>query len=767
MIRAAIEDLNAPDEGARSGSVPPNVVVIVLDDVGFGQLGCFGGLGGRIQTPHLDRLAANGLRYNDFHVTPMCSPSRAALLTGRNNHSVGVGLIMELASELPGYNGKIPKDMAMLPAVLAGEGYCTWAAGKWHLTPNSEVNPLGPFDRWPLSQGFDRFYGFMSALTDQFAPSLYEDNHYLGQPNLGPDYHLTEDLVDKSIEWLALQQALAPDRPFLHYLAPGAMHSPHQVAEAWIRPYEGKFADGWDVIRSQTLEMQKRLQIVPQATELPPPNPGVPAWSSFTPEERRLLEREMEVFAGFMTHTDAQIGRLIDDLEKRGILDETIILVLSDNGASAEGGRLGIVNEVFEQNGVAESMEDKLASVDRLGGPGISNIYAAGWAMAGNTPNRWYKRQVHEGGTRSPLIVHWPAGIASRGEVRSQFHHVVDIYPTVLEAAGVAMPSRVRGVEQCPLEGTSMLYSFSSPAAKTRKAKQYFETLGHRALWRDGWKIVTSHQSSDFQRSVFGRVVQQPTDGDFTSDRWELYRLDEDFSESRDLALQYPELVREMEAVWWEDAARYRVLPLDDRFIARARANRNAATDRRALYRFREPLALTVNGSPNLKGVPYRIDALLELGSDAPSGAVLSDGGASGGYGLYLDGGWVVYISNYLGLDVGVLRVALPEATANVHIAVTFEMSGDTGDPADNGGVITLSVNGGSPVAMEVRRTNITRYDHTGEGLRIGSDTNGVWSGIRPPATLSAAIREVSIARDVLSAPNDGGPEAESALSAQ
>lgn len=609
--------------GPRPPAGAPNVVIVVLDDLGFGELGCFGG---RIDTPHLDRLAAGGLRYTNFHVNPMCSPTRAALLTGRNHHAVGVGLIMEWLSGFPGYHGRIPKEAAMLPAVLTQAGYSSMAVGKWHLTPVDEVTPIGPFDRWPLGQGFQRYYGFMTAQTDQLQPTLWVDNHRIDPP-LPPGYHLSEDLVDQSVAWIDEQQAVAPTRPFFLYLAFGAMHQPHQVAHEWWHPYRGRFADGWDVIRAQTLASQQRLGLVPAHTTLPARNPGVRAWAQLNSDEQRVCERQMEVYAGMLTHTDHQIGRLVAELERRGIFKDTVILVLSDNGASAEGGTLGHRSGVAAKNGATDSLANMLAALDQWGGPATSPHYASGWAMAGNTPNRWYKRFTHEGGTRAPLIVHAPQWIDDPGGVRSQFHHVVDVMPTVLELAHIQMPDIVNGHHQRPLEGVDFAYTLTDPTAPTRKQSQYFEMLGHRAIWADGWKAVATHWATPMLRDLeAGEYAVH--DGDPDADRWELYHLDEDVSESRDVADEHPDTLRRLRDLWWSEADRHQVLPLNDRW---ARGGHPAGiVEQRSNYTFYGPLRLTHCASPNLRNRSHVLTATVNIPPDGAEGVLVAHGGARG-----------------------------------------------------------------------------------------------------------------------------------------
>ncbi|HEX6122760.1 MAG TPA: arylsulfatase, partial [Ktedonobacterales bacterium] len=498
------------------------MLLIIIEDTGFAHFGCYGGLGDRIKTPHLDQLARDGLRYNNFHATPLCSPSRACFLSGRNHHSVGIGTCTELATGYPGYDGRMPHEAALLPEVLVEHGYNTMCVGKWHLTPDEQISAAGPYDRWPLGRGFERYYGFLPGETDQWQPSLWLGNERVEAPRTpAQGYHLSEDLVDHSIAWIGEQNAVTPNKPFFHYLAFGAMHAPHQAPQAYIDAYRGRFDAGWDVIREETLAKQKELGIAPPATELPPRNPGVRAWESLSDTEKRVFCRQMETYAGFLTHTDAQVGRLIAFLRSSGLLDTTLIILAVDHGASGEGGPTGLSNEMSFFNLVPETVDDMHKVLDRWGQPGTHPLYCTGWAMCGNTPFRWYKQQTHEGGVHVPLIVSWPAQVRGRGGVRGQFHHAVDLFPTILELIGIEMPPVVRGYPQMPLAGVSMLYE--EPNAPTRKRVQYFEMMGHRALWHDGWKAVTFHRSQDAART-YG-IPAPERDLDFEHDDWELYHL--------------------------------------------------------------------------------------------------------------------------------------------------------------------------------------------------------------------------------------------------
>lgn len=736
----------SPGESAR------NLVFILLDDLGFGQLGCFGGLGRRVATPHIDAMASGGLRYNNFHVTPMCAPTRAALLSGRNSHSVGVGRIMETSRGYPGYNGRILKETGLLPAVLAEAGYTCYAIGKWHLTPADEITPIGPFDRWPIGQGFHRFYGFQGAAADQWNPIMWEDNHCIGKPALTREsYHLSEDLVDHAIAWTEEHEAVAPGRPYFLYLAFGAMHQPHHVAEEWIEPFRGAFADGWEVVRAENLEEQKRLGIVPENTILPPANKGVPAWGDLNRETRRLMERQMEVYAGFLAHTDHQIGRLLDDLRTRNAYDDTLTLLMSDNGSSGEGGPHGRAKSIPGFNGVPETPQETLAYIEQWGGATTYPNYATGWAMAGNSPNRWYKQFAHEGGTRAPLIVHWPERISQGGEIRGQFHAAPDLMPTILDLFGLDTPKIVGGITQRPLEGTSFAYTVDEPEAPTRKVSQYFEMYGHRAIWAAGWKAVTAHWTPEMEAMFFGAAEPGSTHGAFDDDEWELYHLDDDFSECQDLAAQHPDTLRHLIERWWSEAGRYGVLPLDDQTGVRSvereqRTHRHRIFRQRNTYVYRSPVNLTPAVSPNVRNRSHAITAYCTVKTGTQGGVLVSDGGPEGGYSLCLLDGRIYYVSNYLGREFAIVTSELV-TPGNLAIAVSFTKTGE------HRGEVRLRVNGDDSEAVPVTRTNPVRYDGGGGGLRIGSDPGGVWNRYEPPFVFDGTIKEIMI--------NCDGPEYE------
>ena len=533
------------------GADAPNVVVILIDDLGFSHFGCYGS---SIETPNIDRLAAGGLRYTNFHVTPLCSPTRATLLTGRNHHEVGMRSLANFNTGFPNMRGAVSHEAATIAEVLRDEGYATFAIGKWHLCQMEDASAAGPYDQWPCQRGFDRFYGFLDGETDQFFPELVADNHRV-EPPAGPEdgYHLSEDLVDNAIALVHDTTSLRPDRPFFMYLAFGATHAPHQAPSEYIDKYRGRFDEGWDAARDEWFTRQLDMGLLPAGTQLAPRNPGVEEWATLPVNHRRLAARLQEAYAGFLEHTDAQIGRLVDDLASIGQLDNTVVMVLSDNGASQEGGPFGVMHEMKFFNFILETPDEAIERIDDIGGPNSHTNYPWGWAQAGNTPFKWYKQNTHEGGVHVPLVVHWPKGIeqTSHGALRDQFHHANDIAPTIYELLGISAPEVYRGVAQLPVTGTSMAYSLNDGAADGHKLVQYFEMMGHRAIYADGWKAVTRHTPG----VAFG------------DDTWELYHVELDRSECVDLAAAEPERLAEMVALWWAEADQHGVLPLDDRTV--------------------------------------------------------------------------------------------------------------------------------------------------------------------------------------------------------
>lgn len=735
-----------PPEGAR------NVLFIVLDDVGFSQLSCYGGL---CETPNLDRLAQNGLRYNNFHTTALCSPTRACLLTGRNHHSNGMACITEGATGFPGYNGRIPFRNGFLSEMLLPHGYNTFAIGKWHLTPVQEASPAGPFDRWPLGRGFERFYGFLGGESNQWYPDLVYDNHSIEPPKRPEEgYHLTEDLVDRAIEFIQDAHAVAPERPFFLYFCPGACHAPHHVPREWADRYRGKFDMGWDRAREMILERQKEMGIVPANTELSPRPEEVQAWDTLSGDEKRLYARMMEVFAGFLTHTDHHIGRLIAFLEELGELDDTLIFAVSDNGASAEGGPTGSVNEGRFFNKVPESLEDNLEALDELGGPTTYNHYPWGWTLAGNTPLKRWKRETFQGGTTDPMIVHWPKGIRSRGEIRTQYTHAIDLVPTALEALGIEPPAKIRGVDQSPIEGISFRYSFDDANAPSRRVTQYFEMFAHRAIYHDGWRAVIPHP--------FGKRVQPD---DLQAENWELYHVAEDFSEVHDLADKEPRKVQEMMARWWAEAGKYNVLPLDGRAQERIAERKPQIAEVRESYTYYpggQPISESV--AVDVKNRSHTITAEVEIPDEGAEGVLLAMGSRFGGYSLFVKDRRLHYVHNYVGVEE--YRITSTEDVPAGITSLRYVFNFDGGAPG-SGGTGELYFNGRQVGEGRIPRTVPIAFTLAGEGLCCGWD-NGepVSAEYESPFRFTGQIRRVIV--DVSGvAPRDLGAEMDMALSRQ
>ncbi len=612
------------------GDSAPDVVVILLDDTGFSHFGCYGS---DLTTPNIDALATRGLRYSNFHVTPLCSPTRASLLTGRNHHAVGMRAISNFDSGYPHMRGHITNHATTVAEVLRDEGYATFGVGKWHLCAMESASAAGPYDQWPCQRGFDRFYGFLEGETDQFSPDLVYDNHRI-EPPASPDegYHLSEDLVDHAIAFIHDSISIRPDRPFFTYLAFGAMHAPHQAPAEYLAKYRGRFDEGWDVARERWFTRQIEFGLLPPRTRLAPRNPGVEPWDTLPDNQKRLAARLQEAFAAFLEHTDAQIGRLVGDLALLGRLDNTLLLVLSDNGASQEGGPFGILHEMKYFNMLVESPDEAVERLDDIGGPHSHANYPWGWAQAGNTPFKWYKQNTHEGGVHVPLIVHWPAGVTDAGAVRDQFHHVNDIAPTIYELLGITAPDVYRGLEQLPVSGQSMRYTFDDADAPTTKRAQYYEMFGHRAIVVDGWKAVTRHVAGT----------------SFDDDTWELYHYDVDRSECDDLAGALPEKLAELVARWWEEAEEQGVLPLDDRsielFFTRYRDRSVHPTERR--YTYYPPMApLPAQVAPSMGGRGFDLAATVERPAGA-GGVLFATGTENSGLSLFVQGDRLVFDYN-------------------------------------------------------------------------------------------------------------------------
>lgn len=620
----------------------PNVLIVVLDDAGYGQLGSYGG---QIETPNMDRIAAQGIRYNDFHTTALCSPSRASLLTGRHHHALGMASITEAATGFPGQYGVMPKSAATIAEVLKQNGYNTMALGKWHLAPYTAYTAAGPFDRWPLGQGFEKFYGFIGGEVDQWAPLLAQDNQFIDIPGR-PGYHLTEDLVDRTIAMIRDQQQASTGRPFFAYLALGAPHAPLHAPKAFIDKYKGRFDAGWDKAREEILARQKALGIVPKDTVLPERNPGIPAWDSLSAEQKQVYTRLQEVFAGFVDHADHHLGRLMAALDDMGIRDNTLVIVVSDNGASQEGLAHGSLNTDRYRNFFPEQPKEMLARLDEAGSATTDPHYPMGWGMAGNTPFKRWKQDTHNGGNTDPFIVSWPAKIKDGGSIRRQYHHLVDVVPTLLEVIGLPAPTSVNGVRQMPMHGVSMAYSLTDGAARTRKKVQHYEMFGSRAIWSEGWKAVAWHRK----------------DTPFESDKWELYHTDVDFNETNDLAEKHPEKLAELKALFASEARKYGVLPLDDRRYERVLdPTRPNATIPKAEYVYYpgtsvvHPLA-----APTMLGRDHDISAQIEIPAGGAEGVLAALGGEFGGWSLYLKDGRPHYAHNYL--QVADYKLSSPKA---------------------------------------------------------------------------------------------------------
>mgnify|MGYP006278101821 CR=1 FL=1 len=658
-----------PDQ-TRAPEDAPNILLITLDDVGFGQLGCYGGL---IDTPNIDRLAENGLRYNNFHTTALCSPTRSCLMTGRNHHSNGMAAITEVSTGFPGYNGHIPHENGMVSEALVEEGYSTYAFGKWHLTPAESTSAAGPYDQWPLNRGFERYYGFLGGDTDQYTPALIHDNHQTEPPATPEEgYHLTEDLAQRAIEFIGDAKQVDPDKPFFSYFCPGAAHAPHQVPEEWIEKYEGEFDMGWDEARAQILEQQKEMGVVPEDTELSPQNEDVRRWDSLSDEEQELYARMMEVFAGFVEHTDAQIGKVLDYLEEIDELENTLVMVASDNGASAEGGPTGSVDENRFFNNVPESLEENLEAMDDLGGPEYFNHYPWGWTWAGNTPFRRWKRETYRGGASDPLVVSWPEGIDAAGEVREQFVHAIDVAPTIYDAVGIDPPEEVKGYSQSPIEGTSFAYTFDEPEAPEQHTTQYFEMVGTRAIYHDGWRAVRPWP--------FGEpmTAEDLSSTSLEDSGWELYHVEEDFAEANDVASEHPEKVLELAQLWWTEAGKHDVLPLDGRSVQRFAEPRPEPGKPRDRYVYHPGgQYIPENAAVKVFNRDHSITANLTVPVGGAEGVLLAHGSRSGGYSLYVMDNRLKFVHNYVGVDEYdvVADEMLPEG--DVSVRMEFEVTGD------------------------------------------------------------------------------------------
>ncbi len=664
----------------------PNVLFIVLDDTGYAQLGCYGS---PIRTPNIDALAADGLLYTNMHTTALCSPTRSCILTGRNHHSNHMAGITEISVGSPGADGNIPFENGFISEVLVQQGYSTFATGKWHLTPAEANSPAGPYERWPLGRGFERYYGFLGGDTHQYYPELVYDNHQVEQPK-SPEqgYHFTEDMTDKSISFIADSKQIAPNKPFFLYYATGAMHAPHHVAPEWADRYKGEFDDGWSAYREKTLARMKELGIVAEDTELSRHDPDVPEWDSLSDDERRLYARMMEVYAGFLEHTDDQIGRLIQFLKDIGEYDNTLIMLISDNGASSEGGTEGLVNEGAFFNEVKGSLEQNLAAIDDIGGPKYFNHYPWGWTWAGNTPFRRWKRETYRGGITDPFIVCWPSGIEARGEVRHQYAHAIDMVPTVLEAAGIAPPQAVRGVTQSPHEGVSMVGSFTDADAESLHLTQYFEMFGHRSIYQDGWKAVCPWPGTSFSESggYFGQPMSYEELVELDRAGWELYHIADDPTENTDLSVEHPDRLMEMIAQWYVEAGKYNVLPIDSRGTLRFAEERpQIAPERDSYTYYPDTQAIPANVAPKVFNRPYTVTAEVEIPEEGAEGILMSFGGNDAGIAFYVEDGKLCFVHNYVAVDYFYVKSDEDVPTGHQFLSYEIEITGEADVPAGKG----------------------------------------------------------------------------------
>ncbi|MBI5175433.1 MAG: arylsulfatase [Candidatus Melainabacteria bacterium] len=712
----------------------PNVLLVLIDDMGFGQSSAFGG---PVKMPTLEKLANNGLRYNGFHTTALCSPTRAALLSGRNHHVCNMGSITETATGFPGQTGQRPNNVAPLAEMLRLNGYATAAFGKSHETAAWEVSPSGPTDRWPTRSGFDKFYGFIGGEANQWAPTLYDGLTQVEPPN-EPNYHLIPDMTRKAIQWMNYEKALTADKPFFIYFAPGGTHAPHQVPEEWIAKYKGKFDQGWDKVREETLARQKALGMVPQDAVLAPKPPGIKDWEKLTADEKKLFARQMEVFAAYGEFTDHNVGKLIDALEKNGQLDNTLVFYIAgDNGASAEGGFNGLYNEMSYFNSAPEAVSDILKHYDQLGSADSYGHYAAGWAVAGDTPFTWTKQVASDyGGTMNAMAVHWPRRIKAKGEIRSQFHHVIDIAPTILEVAGLPEPKSVNGTVQTPIEGVSLAYTFDDAKAESKHKTQYFEIFGNRSIYHDGWLAGTVH------RAPWEAKPATTLD----KDKWELYNTKTDFSLTKDLSKQMPEKLKEMQALFLKEAEKYNALPLDDRLFDRLNAKLVGRPDimqgRTSLTVYDGMTGMSENVFISLKNSSYTLTAETEVPKEGANGVIIAQAGKFGGWSFYLNQGKPTFTYNWLGQEE--YTIAASEAVATGTNTIKFDFAYDGGGPG-KGGTGVILVNGKEVARGRIDKTQGFMFS-ADEGTDVGADFGtAVSKSYKVPNKFTGTINSVKV----------------------
>jgi arylsulfatase len=712
MTTLDARDAKAPPRfEVKAPQAAPNVVIVLIDDIGFGASSAFGG---PIKMPTLDKMANAGLRYNRFHTTALCSPTRTALLTGHNHHANNAGAIMELATAFPGNTGIRPLTITPLAQILRHNGFSTAAFGKYHETPPWEISTSGPYDRWPTGSGFDKFYGFIGGETNQWAPAIF-DGVTRVEHKPSPDYHFTTDMTDQAIRWVSAQQSLTPDKPFYMYFATGATHAPHHAPKEWIAKYKGQFAGGWEKLREETFERQKRLGVIPAETKLTPRPTEIPAWENMSAEQKRLFERQMETFAGFAEHTDHEVGRLVAQLEAIGELENTLFFyIVGDNGSSAEGGPEGTYNEMMALNGIIGKADQMMDHIEAWGDPSTFPHFAIGWAWATNTPFQWTKQVAsHFGGTRNGMVMHWPKGIKAKGEWRSQFHHVIDVAPTALEATRIPQPKTVNGIAQRPMDGVSMLYSADAPKAAERRTTQYFEMFGNRGIYHEGWVACTRH-------SLPWLMVPLPA---LKDDVWELYKVDEDFSQANNLAAKNPEKLKELQAVFDKEGVRNHVFPIDDRRSERfnpAIAGRpDLLGGRKSLTVYSGMTGMLENAFINVKSVAHTVTAEVEVPDDKTNGVIIAQAGYFGGWVLYMKDGKPRHEYNFFALERTNIGADTTALAPGKH-TVSYEFIPDENKPG-TGGKSILSVDGQKVAEGQIPKTQPFFFSGD-EGADVGID---------------------------------------------
>jgi arylsulfatase A-like enzyme len=751
-IRDSVPDWE-PFEPPTAPPRSPNVVYIVLDDVGFSAMSSYGG---PIETPNIERIAAAGVRYTQWHTTALCSPTRSCLLTGRNHTRNSMACITEAASGFPNASGTIPPENGMISEILGERGWNTYMVGKWHLCPEAECNVASPRRNWPTGRGFERYYGFLGAETNQWFPDLVYDNHPVDQPYSPADgYHLTDDVTDKALEFIKDAKTIAPEKPFFLYYAPGACHAPHHAPKDWIAKYKGHFDMGYEAIREQTLARQKKLGIVPQDTELPPVNPiGTPhshtdpakpmseldttrPWASLSADERRLFCRMAEVYAGFLGHADHHIGRLLDYLEETGQRDNTLVILVSDNGASGEGGPNGSVNENKMANSIPDDMAENLAKIDDLGGPNTYNHYPTGWAMAFNTPFKMWKRYEFNGGTADPCMMSWPSGMKARGQIRHNYHHAIDVVPTILDVLGLEAPEAIKGHTQSRIDGLSMRYSFDDASGLSTRRTQFYSMLGSRSIWHDGWKAVTTHVSCSGW-------------GSYGADTWELYHTDADRSECHDLALLEPERLRDMISMWYAEAGANGAFPLDDRspveVLTTPRPTLTPPRDRYTYYP--DSAEVPEAQAVNIRNRSYSIGTLADLPAPGAAGVLFAHGSRFGGHALYIKDGRLCYVYNFVGsLEQRVVATQDLPTGRDLILSASFDKDGEE-SPGVATGILSLYY-GDRKVGEGRIKTQPGKFSIAGEGLCVGRDSGEAvtddYPGSSPWSFTGGTIRRVAV----------------------